>query len=911
MPAPWINLLPSPVKDLVQEKPGDVWRSTGGHPEFLLVPASGAAIRKGWCELELDLEFLQNARRPRLYWDDDAGHEKPGSALLPLPEGGVIRKFLYFSQAPAWLRLDPSDCESRFRIKQMRVRSTSRYAAAWRLCQPSLAKAAARPGTYARFARDLGLLWLKKGAPEIRAALRVLLTTQNPAAVRNFVTVQLTQAGQTSSRREQRPQAALTASALRSFKGERKQLRIGIGLVEHFGDIVACEPVARYLRKQYKDAEICWVVRDSFRELVDHNPNVDRTIAVDCLTDWIKWRSHNVFDLVVDLHVNERICQQCRIPLHKPEGNPRITGESHLEHGSLLRAFCLAAGLPPLDDAPRVYIPEAVARTVDALQLPERYVAVHAVSNSEGKDWDPEKWSAFAQHVAAELGLPVVELGLAPALPAGAPGVIDLCGQTRLLQTAEVIRRAAAFVGVDSGPAHFANALATPSVVLLGQLAQFERYNPFSGDFGKERNVTIVRNETGPAALIPEAQVFGALKARLAAPGGGRESPVALAVVARAQAADRRDADPRTIAFYLPQFHPIPENDAAWGKGFTEWRNVGRSRPFFEGQDQPRVPGELGYYDLRLPGILEQQAALAREHGIHGFCYYFYWFHGRRPLYLPLEDMLARRRPDFPFCYCWANENWTRRWDGMDNEIILGQNHTPEDDLKFIRFILPALEDPRYIRVDGKPLLLVYRTELFPDPARTAELWRSEARAAGLGDLYLVRCQGFDPFTDPRSIGYDAGYEVPLFILPDELRYAEVKSLNVSREFKGRIFDYAKIVDYYCRREEAPFKRYRGPMLAWDNTPRHGANATVFHGVTAELYGRWVADSLAHARRSFAGEERLLFINAWNEWAEGSYLEPDLKRGRAFLEATAAAIRADRELGRSSPAARTAVTRAA
>ena len=224
------------------------------------------------------------------------------------------------------------------------------------------------------------------------------------------------------------------------------------------------------------------------------------------------------------------------------------------------------------------------------------------------------------------------------------------------------------------------------------------------------------------------------------------------------------------------------------------------------------------------------------------------------------------------------------------SEIIVGQNHTPEDDIAFIRFIMPALEDPRYIRVDGKPLLLIYRSELFPNPAASIERWRNEARSAGLGDLFLVRCEGFDPYTDPEAIGFDASYEVPTFILPDELKFEDRESLNVSPEFTGRIYDYKKIVDWYCRRPEAQYRRYRGPMLAWDNTPRHGKNALVFHGATPELYGQWIEDSLAHARRRFRGEERLVFVNAWNEWAEGSYLEPDLKYGRGFLEATREAL---------------------
>ncbi len=893
MAAAWIYPTLTPTNDLVEDGQADHWIAIGGDPQFKLNDPSGTlSIPAGWVEFDIGLEFLESARRPRLYWDDGEGMSEQKSILLPLPQNGRIRKFLYFHNTITGLRLDPSECESRFRIHGLRIKPTTRYAAARRAITPYLTRAFRNPKMYARFVRDLAKLWFIKGMPAIRAAFSELVSTQSGAAMYSNVAAQLALARHSAFVARTGTTASLGAAALKLRRSEKKRLRIGIGLVEHFGDIVACEPVARYLRKQYPDAEISWVVRDTFRELIDHNPNVDRTIAVDCLTDWIKWRSHGAFDKIVDLHVNERICQHCRIPLHKTDGDPSITGDNHLTYGGLLKAFSLSAGLPPLDDAPRVYIPEAVARTVDAFALPSRYVVFHCRSNAVEKDWDYEKWTTLAQRVASELNVQVVELGLQPTIRHDTPGAINYCGKTDLLQMAEVIRRGAGFVGVDSGPAHFANAASTPSVVLLGQLAQFKSYNPFSGDFGAEKNLTIVRNGHGPAASITVDDVFQALKARIeyAAQVPYTSSSENVRVTSAEAAKTDSDVDPRLIAFYLPQYHPIPENDRAWGKGFTEWRNVGKSRAYFDGQYQPRLPGELGYYDLRLPEIMEQQAALAKEHGIHGFCYYYYWFNGKRLLNLPLDNMLALKRPDFPFCFCWANENWTRRWDGMEREIIVGQNHTPEDDIAFIRFIMPALEDPRYIRVDGKPLLLIYRSELFPDPAASIERWRNEARSAGIGDLFLVRCEGFDPYTNPESIGFDASYEVPTFILPDELKFEDRESLNVSPEFTGRIYDYKKIVDWYCHRPEAEYRRYRGPMLAWDNTPRHGKNALVFHGATPELYGQWIEDSLAHARRRFRGEERLVFVNAWNEWAEGSYLEPDLKFGHGFLEATRAAV---------------------
>jgi FkbM family methyltransferase len=699
------------------------------------------------------------------------------------------------------------------------------------------------------------------------------------------------------------PSSSVRRARLLTTNKKKGELHIGIGLVEHFGDIVACEPVVRYLRKRSPEAEISWVVSEPYRELLESNPHIDRTIAVGCLTEWVKLVAHGAFDEVVDLHVNKRICQHCKISLSKTTGDVSITGDNYFNYGSLLRSFCLGAGLPPLEEQPRIYISDEVVKTVDALGLPDKFVAFHCRSNEIAKDWDAGKWNALAKHVVEAFRTPVVEVGLEAVLESDIPNVMNLCGKTSLLETAEVIKRAALFVGVDSGPAHLANAVNTYGIVIMGRFGPFERYDPFTGGYSDGSNAILVRNENGPASDTPWESVHQALERKLnpdqteggkvAAPDktsrrliASRES---LEVLSRSKENSLDQELPRLIAFYLPQYHPIPENDENWGKGFTEWRNVGRSRPFFEGQYQPRLPGELGYYDLRVPEIMERQAALAQEHGIHGFCYYLYWFQGKKLLSLPVDNMLRQRKPDLPFCFCWANENWTRRWDGMHDQILVPQNHTPEDDVKFIRHLIPAFDDSRYIWVNGRPLLLIYRTELFPNVLQTVETWRSELRKAGLGDPYLVRCEGFDPWTKPGDIGFDASYEVPTFILPDELLYDRVKELNVSPEFTGRIFDYEKIVRYYSEREDVPYKRFKSVMLAWDNTPRHGKNALVFHNVTPEKYGEWLRNAMLYTMRKFRGEERFVFINAWNEWAEGNYLDPDLRFGTSFLEATKSA----------------------
>lgn len=890
-----------PVHDLERADDNWLWRSVGNDPQFLLRPKRGdRVLPKGWARIELLLEYHENARRPRLHWDQGDGFKDEKCHILPLPQKGKVSVTLPFPANVKALRLDPSDCAGLFSLRGARIMPLSRVAVAAALVLPYLGRAIRHPKVYLQIAREFFLLWKAHGTSALKVALRQLALTGSGVAVRSYVHGQLHREQPRSPTRGVTPSFTRAAGTLgMAGRGARQKRQIGIGLIEHLGDIVACEPVVRHIKQEHPDAEISWVVRESYRELIDANPLIDRTIAVDCLTDWIKLQAHKFFDEVIDLHVNGRICQHCGIPLLKQVGDPSITGDNYFQYGSLLESFCLAAGLPALTESPRVYVPNSVVQAVEGLELPDSFVVFHCASNEEYKDWQRDGWARLARWLMDKHRLSVVEVGLRSVIAAAVDGVIDLCGKTSILETAEVIRRARLLVAVDSGPAHLANAVGAFGVVLLGQIGPFKRYNPFTGRFANGSNATLVRNETGPAADIPYDRVQQAVAERLdgkhasvsvvnSGQGDSRTLVVRISndtVAALADGGHSRD-QPRLIAFYLPQYHPIPENDKNWGKGFTEWRNVGKAQPFFQGQYQPRLPGELGYYDLRLPEIMEQQAELAREHGIHGFCFYYYWFQGKRLLHVPIDNMLRRKKPDFPFCFCWANENWTRRWDGMEKEIIVAQKHTHDDDINFIRHLVPAFDDPRYIRVNGKPLLLVYRTELFPDPLRTAEIWRAEARKAGVGDLFLVRCEGFDPFTNPQDIGFDASYEVPTFILPDELRLDDVQGLKVSPEFTGRIFDYGKIVKYYSERPDVPYRRYKDVMLAWDNTPRHGKNAVVFHGVTPELYRQWLSACTQHSIEKFEGEERLVFINAWNEWAEGSYLEPDLRYGRAFLEAT-------------------------
>lgn len=340
----------------------------------------------------------------------------------------------------------------------------------------------------------------------------------------------------------------------------------------------------------------------------------------------------------------------------------------------------------------------------------------------------------------------------------------------------------------------------------------------------------------------------------------------------------------KTIAFYLPQYHPIPENDQWWGPGFTEWENVVRAEPLLPGHEQPHLPAELGFYDLRVPEVREHQAALARAYGLHGFCYYYYWFNGKKLLDRPLREVLASGRPDLPFCICWANENWTRRWDGQDEAILLEQHHTRDSDRDFFREVLPILQDPRYIRFEGKPVLLVYRVDALAEPAETAMAWRKQAVAAGLAGLHLCAVERYG-FGDPRMRGFDALVEFP----PNSYATRDLtRSVpGVHPGFRGKIADYLEMRQHSLDRPSAPFTLHRTVMTTWDNTPRLHLGGTVFTHATPEAYRAWLDGILAGTPHD---REYLLFINAWNEWGEGAHLEPDLRHGFAFLEATSAAL---------------------
>jgi len=375
----------------------------------------------------------------------------------------------------------------------------------------------------------------------------------------------------------------------------------------------------------------------------------------------------------------------------------------------------------------------------------------------------------------------------------------------------------------------------------------------------------------------------------------------------------------RPIAFYLPQYHPIPENDAWWGKGFTEWTNVAKAKPLYKGHHQPQLPADLGFYDIRIPEIRQQQADLAKEAGIHGFCYFHYWFNGKRLLERPFNEVLASAKPDFPFMLCWANENWTRRWDGGDETVLMKQEYGAADAREHLLSLLPAFNDKRYIRINNKPVFVIYRSTVIPDLEQYIEVFREEALKNGL-ELYLCRTETFGCYgNEYLKPGFDAAIEFQPFhksldnfknnLISTHLRknlYLRIKFAILRRTIsqsgmqkvyekfyiegykkQSNFFEYTDYVDFFIHKFEYPenYKLFPGVTPSWDNSPRRGKDAFLFKNARPEKYAEFLAYQLKRFKPP-TKEENLLFINAWNEWGEGNYLEPSQKWGKKYLEVT-------------------------
>lgn len=346
----------------------------------------------------------------------------------------------------------------------------------------------------------------------------------------------------------------------------------------------------------------------------------------------------------------------------------------------------------------------------------------------------------------------------------------------------------------------------------------------------------------------------------------------------------------RPIAVYLPQFHPIPENDIWWGKGFTEWTNVAKAKPLFRNHYQPHLPGELGYYDLRVPEVREAQAQMAQEAGIYGFCYYHYWFNGKRLLNRPIDDVLITGKPDFPFCFCWANESWSRRWLGQEVDILIRQTYSDEDYLNHINWLIPVFSDPRYIKINGRPVFIIYRAFGLPEPGKLVEIFKSRCLQEGIPEPYLIASAGPN---DLRKSGFDAlwNFEPQLSVLPcflyDKKHYKKlIGNLRLGiLSSKLKAYSYSEAKER-MNRINLLYPYYPCSFVNWDNSPRRGENGIIIRNSNPDIFKTYLLSAIEKfMTMDFSGEENLIFINAWNEWAEGNHLEPDLKNGFGYLNA--------------------------
>lgn len=346
------------------------------------------------------------------------------------------------------------------------------------------------------------------------------------------------------------------------------------------------------------------------------------------------------------------------------------------------------------------------------------------------------------------------------------------------------------------------------------------------------------------------------------------------------------ETDIKPLAFYLPQYHTFKENDEWWGKGFTEWVNTKKSQPNFKDHYQPRVPhNDIGYYELTNIDVLKKQIALAKQHGIYGFCFYYYWFSGKRLMEKPVDILLEHPEVDFPFCFCWANENWTRTWDGLEKNVLIAQEYSKEDYHKFIVDIKKYINDPRYIKVDNKPLILIYNPAAIPNLEELINEWKRYAKEEGIGEIYILT----------KSFPENNDYGNAL-VADGEFEFAPI-AMNGGTEIEGLAEGYYFNYNEVVKKLEKVYKDhltikpyYYCCTMGWDNSARRKEGYTLYHNYSLKAFYEWTHMICELTRKQFDKDKRFMFINAWNEWAEGTYLEPDEKYGYANINTFSRAI---------------------
>lgn len=672
--------------------------------------------------------------------------------------------------------------------------------------------------------------------------------------------------------------------------------KVFIGLVEHMGDIVACEPITRRMKEKYPSHKICWVGKSIYKEILETNPNIDEVIYVNCLTEWIILSKHQKDSVIVDLHVNFRECECCRVPLYKSKYNSLVTIQNWYDFGSLLNAFSIGAGVESFNDHPNVYIQDINKTKIDSLSLKQKFVVIHRNSNDSARDWNNRKWKKLVELLIGN-NLLVIDVGSESQCNniTVNGNYLDLRGKLSILDTAELISRAELFIGIDSGPAHLANAVKAKSVILLGVFGNFKKYHPYSGLYSSEGpNLRIVRNLNGPASDIEVADVFDAINYIIDHPQSIVDKNIFHSYFEQKFTVEK-NGEIKVIAFYLPQFYPTPENNHAWGDGFVEWSNIIKAKPLFKNHNQPIEPGELGYYDLRSQEILEEQAELANAYGINAFSFYYYYSAGKRLLSRPLHNFM-HSNIDMNFCITFANHNWTKKWDAGDQEVIFEQHHDDHSNEYFIDSVIEIFRDKRYIKVNGKPLLLIFMPQLFPNIKKTTELWREKVLDQGFPGLYLVMVDDWNRnLVNPKDYGFDATYEMPSNFF-NEIEDISKTLDGLDESFTGRIIQYKELSDYFIGRPFPIYKRFKTIMAPWDNTPRYKSRAIVTLAPSLKDLQNWVTAAIVDTCQRYSGDERIVFVHSWNEWAEGTFIEPDKLNKRNRLAAVKRGIEDAREI---------------
>lgn len=347
----------------------------------------------------------------------------------------------------------------------------------------------------------------------------------------------------------------------------------------------------------------------------------------------------------------------------------------------------------------------------------------------------------------------------------------------------------------------------------------------------------------------------------------------------------------KPIAIYLPQFHPVPENDEWWGKGFTEWTNVTKAKPLFKEHYQPHLPTDLGFYDLRLEESRLAQEALAKQYGIHGFCYYHYWFNGKRLLNEPIDRKMKNLKEDFPFMLCWANETWSRRWLGEEKEILIEQTYSEADDLQHISWLITVFKDSRYIKVNDRPVFVFYRPSFLPDIKRTIALFRNECLKNGMSNPYLIASNSHSRI-NYFDLGFDdiLNFQPKLDLLPNAFVDGTSMKKWISNLLKGIISSTLKIYDYKMVKEKMKitfdYNYIPCSFVGWDNTARRGEKGIIIKDQNVKSFIKEIEENIIDVQsQNREDENQFIFINAWNEWAEGNHLEPDIKNGLTYLKA--------------------------